>query len=90
MTTRSGQQVAMSSEAPGVLSATVQGGEERRHGRVCRGWQEFHITLDGSDRYLAPQDGWYQSGSRAYLQSKPPAGVREMVTRERLLCEHES
>ena len=40
-------------------------------------WQDFCITLDGATkRYLKPQEGWNQSGSRASTHSERTIGSR--------------
>ena len=57
--------IAMAKEAGGVFSATLKIGAGEH--------EDFCIALDGTPkRYLKPQYGWNQSGSRAFLREEPP------------------
>lgn len=62
------QGIAMMEEAPGIYVASVQ---------LTRASEEFQIALDSTGaRCLKPQEGWTQSGSRAFLHEKAlPRGV---------------
>lgn len=55
--------IAMIEEAPGVFAANL------KMNQIC---EDFCIALDGAQkRHLKPQEGWNQSGSRAYLGEGP-------------------